>query len=191
MSTPTMRPQDFEHRYRADPDPWNYRASRYERDKYRATLAACGPGPFARALELGGSIGVFSALLAPRCGTLVTIDASATAVGAARTALRGHPHANARVGVLPADLPGGPFDLVVASEILYYLTRPELREALGALRGALVPGGAIVAVHWRPRTPERELDADDVHDALAALPWLRGTLRIETTDYLLERLTCR
>lgn len=191
MSTPAMRPWDFEPRYAADPDPWNYRGSRYERDKYRATLAACGPGPFTRALELGGSIGVFSDLLAPRCRALVTVDASATAVRDARAALTTHPHADARVGVLPADLPAGPFDLVVASEILYYLSPAELHDLLDRLRGALAPGGAVVAVHWRPRTPERALDADDVHDALAARGWLESTLRIQSADYLLERLRCR
>ena len=56
----------FEAQYRADPDPWGYRCSAYERAKYDATLSACGPGPFENALELGGSIGVFSARLAPR-----------------------------------------------------------------------------------------------------------------------------
>ena len=55
---------DFEARYRLDPDPWGYATSEYERDKYEATLAACGEGPFADALELGASIGVFTQLLA-------------------------------------------------------------------------------------------------------------------------------
>ena len=41
------------------------------------------------------------------------------------------------------------------------------------------------------RTPERALDADDVHDALAARGWLESTLRIQSADYLLERLRCR
>jgi hypothetical protein len=41
-------------------------SSPYELVKYGATLEACGPGPFRAALELGGSIGVFSAQLAPR-----------------------------------------------------------------------------------------------------------------------------
>lgn len=191
MSTTVIGAGDFESRYAADPDPWNYRASRYEQDKYRATLAACGPGPFSRALELGGSIGVFSALLAPRCRRLITVDASATAVRSARTELTGQPQADARVGVLPADLPGGPFDLIVASEVLYYLSPAGLRELLDGMQCALSPGGCIVAVHWRPRTPERELDADDVHEALAARPWLDSAMRIRTPDYLLERLTCR
>ena len=54
---------DFEQRYRADIDPWGYATSAYERAKYAATLAACGAGPFGHALELGSSIGVFSAAL--------------------------------------------------------------------------------------------------------------------------------
>src|ERR1700685_3329297 len=67
-----MSAADFEALYQADPDPWGYTRSAYEREKYQATLAACGPGPFAHALELGGSIGVFSELLAPRCQSLIT-----------------------------------------------------------------------------------------------------------------------
>ncbi len=66
----------FEARYRADSDPWRYETSDYERDKYQATLEACGPGPFRSAVELGGSIGVFSSLLASRCSNLVTLDFS-------------------------------------------------------------------------------------------------------------------
>src|SRR5579859_4769288 len=62
-----MSAAQFEARYRADPDPWGYTSSPYEREKYRATLSACGGGPFEHGLELGGSIGVFSELLAPRC----------------------------------------------------------------------------------------------------------------------------
>src|SRR6202012_6104676 len=75
---------EFERRYRVQGDPWAYRSSGYERAKYDATLRACGPGPFAAALELGGSIGVFSARLAPRCRALTTIDFSPTGVRAAR-----------------------------------------------------------------------------------------------------------
>ena len=71
---------DFEARYRADPDPWGYHSSAYETAKYAATLDACGPGPFASALELGASIGVFTARLAPRCRRLITLDAAPTAV---------------------------------------------------------------------------------------------------------------
>ena len=167
-----MSVTDFERLYRADADPWNYTRSEYERHKYAATLDACGPGPFDHALELGGSIGVFSAELAPRCRRLTTLDFSASAVDMARARLRAHPQVNALLGSIPTDLPVGPFDLVVASEILYYLSGPELDATVSGLRAALVPGGRFVCVHWRPSGPERPFTAVEVHAVVRRRPWL-------------------
>jgi cyclopropane fatty-acyl-phospholipid synthase-like methyltransferase len=181
-----MTASDFETRYRADPDPWGYLSSEYERRKYADTLSACGPGPFACALELGGSIGVFSAMLAPRCDRLVTVDVSPTAVGRARSRLAGQPTAEPIVGAIPAAVPRLPFDLVVASEILYYLGDDELAGTLSVLEHAMVPGAPLVAVHWRPNGPERPRDAEQAHAALRAAPWLTQVRRGGTDDYLLE-----
>jgi SAM-dependent methyltransferase len=181
-----MTASDFEARYRADPDPWGYLASEYERRKYAATLKACGPGPFACALELGGSIGVFSAMLAPRCERLVTVDVSPTAVASARSRLAGHPAVDSIVGAIPAAVPRLPFDLVVASEILYYLSDEELAETVSLLHHSMVPGARLVAVHWRPPGPERPRDAAQAHAALAETPWLTQVHRGGTDDYLLE-----
>ena len=179
----------FEARYRADQDPWDYQSSRYEHDKYRATLAACGPGPFAAALELGASIGVFSALLGPRCGALIGLDAAPTAVAIARARLATRPdlaHVEIRAGVIPQQIPAGPFDLVVASEILYYLDAEELEATLDRVSSALVPGGRFVAVHWRPPGPERPLTAAQVHATLRRAGWLVMTESAHTDDYLLD-----
>jgi SAM-dependent methyltransferase len=177
---------DFERRYREEPDPWGYTRSRYERDKYAATLSACGAGPFRCALELGGSIGVFSAMLAPRCEQLVTIDFAPTAVAAARARLAEHRNVHVLLGSLPGGLPAGDYDLVVASELLYYLTRSELDELLQGLRRSVVPGGRLVAAHWIPTGPERPLDARSVHALLASQDWLTPASRTETCDYLLD-----
>ena len=98
---------DFEALYRRHPDPWGYTDSAYERDKYAATLEACGPGPFARALELGGSIGVFSELLAPRCQSLTTIDGAPTAVAQAERRLARSPNVEVLLGDDPAGHPPG------------------------------------------------------------------------------------
>ncbi|HET9102159.1 MAG TPA: SAM-dependent methyltransferase [Solirubrobacteraceae bacterium] len=183
---------DFEARYRADPDPWGYRSSEYEKAKYAATLQACGPGPFASALELGASIGVFSGQLAPRCRCLITIDAAPTAVSTARehlAALEGAEHTDVRLGTIPADLPDGRFELVVASEILYYLDAGELQATLDALRERLVPGARLVAVHWRPDGAERPLTAAAVHAALRALPWLSLAGSSDTDAFRLDAFT--
>jgi cyclopropane fatty-acyl-phospholipid synthase-like methyltransferase len=181
-----MSATDFEALYRADPDPWGYVASSYEQRKYAATLAACGPGPFSCALELGGSIGVFSALLAPRCERLITVDASPTAVSLAVPRLAAHPHVRAIVGPIPDAVPERPFDLVVASEIIYYLTDDELARTLATLERTMIGESLLVAVHWHPAGPERPRDAEQSHAALRAQRWLMPTHKGGTEDYLLE-----
>jgi trans-aconitate methyltransferase len=179
---------DFEARYRVDPDPWGYATSEYERDKYDATLAACGEGPFADALELGASIGVFSALPAGRCERLTTIDGAPTAVAAARRRLASVTNVDTILGEIPDAIPIRRFDLVVASEVLYYLTAPELARTLGRLESSMVPTGRLVAAHWRPPGPERPLDADRVDAILREQPWLSPVSTGGTDDYRLDVL---
>jgi SAM-dependent methyltransferase len=181
-----MSAADFEARYRADPDPWGYTHSEYEREKYAATLAACGPGPFARALELGASIGVFSELLAPRCRRLITVDAAPTAVATARARLSAQTQVEVILGEIPAAIPAGTYDLVVASEILYYLSPDRLDATLAVLAKRLAPGARLVAVHWRPEGPERPFDAESAHATLRDQRWLDAEHRGGTDDYLLE-----
>lgn len=185
-----MTTSQFEARYRADIDPWHYETSDYEREKYRATLEACGPGPFSCALELGASIGVFSALLAPRCATLVTIDAAPTAVLAARRRLGRANGASVRtlIGELPDAIGSERFDLVVASEILYYLTPAALEGTLRRLHETMAPAGRLVAVHWRPAGPERPFTAAEVHARLHAQRWLRHVASGHAAEYLLDVL---
>jgi SAM-dependent methyltransferase len=180
----------FEARYRAEADPWSYADSDYERAKYAATLRACGRGPFRRALELGSSIGVFTALLAPRCEHLVAVEQSPTAIDRARERLAGRERGDVELvlGPLPEAIPCGDHDLVVASEVLYYLTSDELTRTLAALERGMEHGARLVAVHWRPPGPERPLSALEVHAALAAAPWLSPLQRERTDDYLLDVL---
>jgi hypothetical protein len=71
------------------------------------------------------------------------------------------------VATLPGDLPPAAFDLVVASEILYYLPDPGFARTLDWLEGALVPGGRLVAVHWTGAAADLHRSADAAHDALA------------------------
>ena len=182
-----MSAADFEARYRNDPDPWGYTHSEYERDKYAATLEACGAGPFDCALELGGSIGVFSQLLAPRCRRLITVDAAPTAVAIARRRLAGDPRVEVILGQIPAAIPQEKsYDLVVASEILYYLTPRDLERTLAVLEQQTRAGARLVAVHWRPPGPERPFDAESAHAQLREQPWLATLHRGGTDDYLLE-----
>jgi len=186
-----MSPNDFEQRYRENPDPWDYEQSNYEQAKYEATLAACGEGPFLNALELGGSIGVFTEMLAPRCRRLTTIDVARTAAAMARRRLADFPQVQVIRGAIPDAVPEQQFDLIVASEILYYLTPDDLDRTLGLVRARLVSGGRLVAVHWRPPGPERPFSAAEVHARLRDDPWLAPVHSDESGIYVLDALDRR
>jgi SAM-dependent methyltransferase len=162
-----MSAEYFEELYRRDPDPWDLATSDYERAKYAETVAAVGARR-RRALEVGCSIGVLTARLAPLCDPLLAVDASAHAVEAARARLQGVAGVRVERRSVPRELPAGPFDLIVCSEVLYYWDPPGLAELWRDLRGALAPGGSLLAVHWRGPVRHYPQGGDAVHAALRA-----------------------
>src|SRR6185437_9216888 len=159
--------------------------------KAEAVLAACGEGPFASVVDLGAGLGVLAAALAPRSRRLLALDAAPTAVAAAAERLAPWPHAEARVAALAADLPAARFDLVVASEILYYLAAGDFEATLEWLDRALAPGGRVVAVHWLGDADDLHRSADDVHDALARRPRLTPVATTRASTYRLDVLAAR
>lgn len=175
VATDRVPPADFEARYRRDADPWAFATSPYEREKYDRTVAALAGTRFARALELGCAIGVLTERLAPSCDALTAIDASPTAVAAARRRTAGLPHVDVRVATLPEELPAGRWDLVVASEVLYYFDDDPLDRLLDALEDALADGGTLLAVHYTEDAPDHRQTGDAVHERLLA----RGRLHHE------------
>jgi SAM-dependent methyltransferase len=164
---PRVAAEFFEELYARDRDPWGFATSDYEREKYRRTLAAIGDRRWARALEIGCSIGVFTRLLAVLCDELVAVDVSERALELARERLAGTSHVTLSLATFPEEMPGGPWDLIVCSEVLYYLDTDGFTTALERLEAALEEGTTVLAVHWRPPTATYPLRGDDVHDRLA------------------------
>ncbi|MCG6205863.1 nodulation S family protein [Rhodopseudomonas sp. HC1] len=186
--TETIAADYFEQKYRADIDPWRFRSSDYEREKYQSTLAALGRPRFGSGLEVGCSIGVLTAQLAPRCDKLLAIDASQTAIDAARA---GGVPANVTfdVATLPQQFPAGRFDLIVLSEVLYYFAAPDLAGVAQQCIDALRPDGEIILCHWLGETdyPLTGLEASDqFFQAVAARLPVRAIVKDEV--YRLERL---
>jgi SAM-dependent methyltransferase len=178
--------EHFERLAGESPDPWDYETSTYEQAKYRRTLAAL-PERTGASAELGCSVGVFTAMLAPRCESLLAVDFSPTALAHARQRLAGIDNVELSRRTLPEQMPAGPFETIVCAEILYYWSAPLVREGLRRIEAALAPGGTLLAVHWRGADPRRGLAGDDVHEILrghSRLDWEEG----ETTpDYRLDR----
>ncbi len=135
----------FERLYERDADPWRYRSSVYEERKHAATIASLAQPRYAKALDLGCSIGVFSQRLAAICDEVVAVDTSMRALTMARECCRDN------ITFKQAHLPGGDwgtgFDLVVLSEILCYLQEPAIAVLARRIEQAALPGAECIAVH--------------------------------------------
>jgi SAM-dependent methyltransferase len=178
--------EHFERLARESADPWAYATSEYEQRKYRLTLDHL-PERTGRTLELGCSIGVFTAMLAPRCERLVAVDFSPTALRRARERLAGVERVELLCRRLPEEMPEGPFDTIVCAEVLYYWSAELVGIGLRRMEAALAPGGTLLAVHWRHPDPRRELTGDNVHAILDAGTSMALEASGTTTDYLLDR----
>lgn len=164
---PRVEPEYFERLYAEDADPWRFASSVYERDKYAHTLAALGARRYGTALEIGCSIGVFTRQLASRCESVCALDVSTRALDLARQAGT-PPNVHWEHAAFPERMPAGPWDLVVCSEVLYYLDLPAFERAVGHLHDAMEANATVLAVHWRPPTRTYPLRGDEVHDRLVA-----------------------
>jgi SAM-dependent methyltransferase len=176
----------FDRMYALEPDPWQFGSRWYEERKYSLTLAALPRRQYQKAFEPGCSIGILSAGLARRCEELLATDVAEAAVSAARERLEGFPGARVEQLTLPDEWPAGSFDLVVLSEVGYYLDRDALDRLVRAAIGGLAPGGDLVLAHWRHPVADYPLDGDTVHAAFAGRPELERTVEHIEADFRLE-----
>ncbi|MDX6307287.1 MAG: hypothetical protein QOI06_333 [Nocardioidaceae bacterium] len=172
----------FDRLYDDNPDPWDLAASPYERRKLALLLAALPRPRYHNAFEPGCAIGVTTAALADRCDRLIAMDGAAAAVTQVRARVSS-PHVVVCSGRVPADWPDGRFDLIVISELLYFLDE-EARLGVAARVGdSLLPGGDVIAVHWRHSFAEAPANGDLVHAELAARFRAAGlTLTVDHTE---------
>lgn len=148
MTSPSHDRTYFDDLYARDPDPWRFATSAYEAEKYAATVAAVGDRRYRTGLEVGCSIGVLSAQLAPLCDSFLGIDISEKPLEAARERCAGIGSARFLCGRVPTDWPDGGLDLVILSEVLYFLSEEDINETAARVRGSLWPGGRVLLVNW-------------------------------------------
>ncbi len=140
-------------------DPWGVDTRWFEQRKRDLTAAVLPHARFRRGLELGCSTGALAAVLAARCDELVALDSSPTAVAAARRRLEGLPHVQVARADLPSGWPEGRFDLVVVSELGYFLSPVDLDTLIDRAAASLTPDGHVVLCHWRHEIEGWVLDA--------------------------------
>ena len=164
----SLPPGYFDDVYRAKADPWDFATSPYEAAKYDATLDALPRAHYPSAFEAGCSIGVLTERLAPRCGQLLSIDVSEQALAPARERCAGLPQVRFERRYLPGEFPAETFDLILVSEVGYYLSLPDLRRLRAQCISQLKPRGHLLLVHWTPPVPDYPLTGDAVHDEFLA-----------------------
>ena len=152
---------DFHHR---EPDRWSYETSPYERERFAAVLKGIGPGPHERVLEVGCSEGVFTRALAAddRVGTVTAAAVSPRALETARRRCEGQSNVSFVSGSIVNAAPPGPFDLIICSEVLYYVGGRRAAVAR-ELAQRLAPGGIMVLEHVHPESGR--LHAPFIHSA--------------------------
>lgn len=182
--------------YFENEDPWNY-GSPYEQEKYQRQIALLPEGHIGRALELASAEGFFSRLLAPRVERLISTDISTKAVERASKRCAGFGNIDWRTLDLAADpIPDG-MDLIVCSEVLYYLDdAEELARVTRRLADALAPGGSILTAHAFVLTDDstrtgfdwgNPYGAQRIVETFAAIPGLVLDATIETELYRIDR----
>jgi trans-aconitate methyltransferase len=177
----------FDGLYRENPDPWDFRSSAYEKEKYAATLAALPCTRYEHILELGSSIGELTALLATRAAQVTGVETSPVAIATAQARCSGCPN----VSFVQAHLPQGKWtrraDAIVMSEVLYYLDVEDI-DVLALRISACAPGADIVLVHWTGPT-NYPLSGDDAAERFITTSPVYTPRTFRTPKYRLDVLT--
>jgi SAM-dependent methyltransferase len=176
----------FDALFDGNDDPWLFRTRWYEVRKRALTLACLPQERFASAFEPGCANGELSAALAMRCDQLWITDASARAVALARERTAAHAHVQVQQAWVPDDWPQESFDLVVISELGYFLSADALARLISKTRSSLRPGGTVLACHWRCGSDDCMLNGDEVHDRLHAGLHLTHLSRVVEDDFRID-----
>jgi peptidoglycan/xylan/chitin deacetylase (PgdA/CDA1 family) len=179
----------------AVPDPWGY-TSPYEQRKYEHTLELLPDGPLNRVLELACAEGHFTVQLAPRVGELLAADIAAPAIERARERCRAFGHVGFQQLDMGRDPIPGRFELIVCSEVLYYIgNRFALDRFARKVTAALEPGGHLLTTHAHavvddPSTTGFEwqvgFGAKHIGEAFARVPGMDLVRELRTPVYRVQ-----
>ena len=168
MSVPS---QHFIDLYAADPDPWRIGTGWYESRK-RSLVSALLPAHHYRlGLEPACGNGDLTEILRQRCDRLIAWDVADAAVATARTRFANDRTVEVEGGRLPDHWPAVQgADLLVISEIGYYLDDVDLDLFLAGADAVLAPGATVLAVHWQHPVEGCPQTGLRVHHRLRARP---------------------
>lgn len=164
-------------------DPWLFDESEYERRRIGLLLACLGRQRYGSVLEIGCASGQLACRLADVADAVVGVDASAAALRVARANRNDVRWVR---GVVPRDVPDGEFDVVVLSEVGYFLDGVDLLATLRAMRRRVRRGGELVVANWRGPTEDVPLNGPTVQQQAVAMLDLPVRAHYEDADLVID-----
>ncbi|MDH3924681.1 MAG: polysaccharide deacetylase family protein [Xanthomonadales bacterium] len=175
-------------------DPWNY-TSEYEKQKYQHTLDTIPDISPSRVLELGCAEGHFTKMLSAIADNVTAVDISERALNRARERCAGLGNVKFEQHDISEGVYPGEFDLVVCSEILYYLRDRYAVEAFAsAVKSALPLGGFLLMTHANMVSDDRtetgfdfnEIGAKFIGEIFSSEPGLEFIRELRTELYRVQ-----
>lgn len=188
MTKKSLSASYFDDVYNASDDPWNFALSEYEAAKYATTLNALPRKNYQSAFEIGCSIGILTEKLAAGCTSLFAIDVNEKALKKARENCRNSANVKFQLMPVPKEFPEQTFDLILVSEVGYYLSVKDWKLTFEKIVAHLEPDGNVVLVHWTPRVHDYPQTGDEVHNLFAewSISKLRLVKSLRAEKYRLE-----
>lgn len=174
----SRRAPDFDRLYRLDPDPFGVERTWYERRKQATALALLPRERYRFAWDAAAGTGALAVALEQRCDRVLASDAAPIAVDRLRG--RGLDAMLNRLPDVPSAANGA--DLVVLSEVLYYLDPSAARQAIDAIIRSAAPGTDLLSVHWLGTGPDLAVPGADATEALDAAVLDAGWRRLVHLD---------
>ena len=184
----TLKPNYFDDVYAANADPWGFETKPYEQAKYADTLRSLPRDHYNSVFEVGCSLGVLTALLAPRCDRLLAVDGSEAPLTRARERCSSFPQVTLAQMQVPDQFPDEQFDLILVSEVGYYWSPDDFALAQAEIVRHLIPGGQLMLVHWTPPVHDYPLTGDEVHEAFLKTAGLKPLSGHREETYRLDVL---
>jgi SAM-dependent methyltransferase len=151
--------------------------------------------PYARyrhAFEPGCSVGMLTEALAARCDHVTATDVAVAALDATHRRLTDAGRREAVTllhGSLDEPWPATVFDLVLLSEVCYYLDPAVLRAVLDREVPRLAPDATVAAAHWRHRVDDYPMTGDHANDVIAATAGLHHLGGYRDADVVIDVFT--
>lgn len=163
---------DFSGRYESpEKDSWSYTSAPAHAERLQRILKALSPLSGKRVLELGCAEGFITQEIGKQSASVVACELSPLAAERTRNVCLGLP-VTVIAGDIRTCLPDGSFDLILASDVFYYLTASELSQVASTLaNNASEDGRLIMANEWNSAYAQLTSPDQIIHTIMDTTRW--------------------